>query len=268
VTEDRSLTGIAVILAFCEEHLFVSNIAVKAIADLRGKLVEYHSEPGAEQFVRNALLGRDYPAVYPDVFQPHTILDVGSHVGAAALYFRYVYPRARIYCFEPNPVTFALLHRNVSDEHGIEARQMALGCQNSQMRLFSGVYSSLQASLVPNEENRSDGPTVEVRAIDEILQELKIGDISVLKIDTEGMELPILRSLGNRIALTDVIYLEYHSESDRREIDRMLADRFILFASQVSVPDRGTVCYVAVSLVEDCRVRSSQPRFAFTKRQS
>jgi FkbM family methyltransferase len=243
----------------------MTQIPISMVADARGKPVQFITEPGVEHFVRRALSGQDYPAVFPDVFHPHTIVDIGAHVGSATLYFRHVYPQARIFCFEPNPVCFELLTRNIKGDMNIHASNVALGPTNAQQQLFAGVYSSMQASLIPNEENRKTGPMVAVRAVSEILTELKIESISLLKVDTEGLELPILRALGNNLLTVDVIYLEYHSERDRRDLDQLLAERFVLFASQATKPDRGTVCYVRADSLNHWRALSSMPRSVFPK---
>jgi FkbM family methyltransferase len=243
----------------------MKQIPISMVADARGKPVLFISEPGVEPFVRRALSGQDYPAVFPDVFQPHTIVDIGAHVGSATLYFRHVYPQARIFCFEPDPVCFELLTRNVAGETKIHGYNIALGPSNARQRLFAGVYSSMQGSLIPNEENREIGPTVEVRAVSEILGELKIESISLLKVDTEGLEFPILRALSDQLPQIEVVYLEYHSERDRRDLDQLLGERFVLFASQASEPDRGTVCYVLVNSLKRWRALSSKPRYVFPK---
>jgi FkbM family methyltransferase len=199
------------------------------------------------------------------VFHPQTIVDIGAHVGSASLWFRHAYPGARIYCFEPNPVCFELLRQNVAGEFGIEIRQFALGAADAQMPLFPGVYSTMQASLVPNEENRPTGTVVQVRSAKTALDEMDVAVVSVLKVDTEGMELPILRALGERLGQVEVIYLEYHSEHDRRDLDLLLADRFILFASRAAQPDRGTVCYVAADRLRRWQAQSNAPRNVFPK---
>jgi FkbM family methyltransferase len=246
----------------------MTQIPLSKVIDARGKPVLFLTEPGVEAFVRRALSGQDYPAVFPDIFHPHTIVDIGAHVGSATLYFRRVYPQARILCFEPNPLCFELLARNIAGEANIHASNVALGPTNAQLPLFAGVYSSMQASLIPNEENTKTGAMVTVRAVSEILTELKLESISLLKVDTEGLELPILRAFGDKLPMIEVIYLEYHSERDRRDLDQLLGERFILFASQASEPDRGTVCYVQVDSLRRWRARSSMPRYVFPKRST
>lgn len=235
--------------------------------DARGKLVEYPPGQGLGPFVRAVLDGDDYPVVFPDVFRPETLVDIGAHVGSAALFFRRAYPGARIVCFEPNPAAFEYLRRNVGGEEGLEIHPLAVGSRDAEMRLFDGVHSTMQASLVPNEENRQSGVTVAVREIRPLLAELGVSRISILKVDTEGMELPILRALGEDLARVDVVYLEYHSEADRRELDALLAaSGHVLFAARASEPDRGTFTFVRAGSLEAWRAASRAPRYCWAKR--
>jgi hypothetical protein len=69
--------------------------------------------------------------------------------------------------------------------------------------------------------------------------------IDVLKVDTEGCELAILRSIAALLPSIPVIYLEYHSDDDRREIDRMLGDTHVVVAGHVFQIHRGELTYVA-----------------------
>jgi hypothetical protein len=40
------------------------------------------------------------------------------------------------------------------------------------------------------------------------------------------------------------VYLEYHDEADRREIDRLLEPTHILFRGLIHTAHRGELCYV------------------------
>ena len=233
-----------------------------------GKRVEFPDEPGLEPFIRSALCGEDYPAPFPDVFRAATVLDVGAHVGSAALHFRRVYPGARIVCLEPNPASFAYLARNVAGEPGIEIHPVALGAEDAEMRLFAGAHSSMQASLVASEENRPSSVGVRVRAAPALLAELGVERISVLKVDTEGMEFPILRALGAALDAIEVVHLEDHSDADRRELDALLSGSHVLFASRAAEPDRGTVTYVQRPALARWRAATRAPRYTFPKKAS
>jgi hypothetical protein len=77
------------------------------------------------------------------------------------------------------------------------------------------------------------------------LREQQITAIDVLKIDTEGCEVPILESIAAWLPEMKAIYLEYHSERDRLAIDRMLCETHILVSGKVTYPHRGELCYVS-----------------------
>jgi FkbM family methyltransferase len=240
----------------------------ETVEDLRGKPVRFPARQGLEPFVRSVLLGQDYPVVFPDAFRARTVVDIGAHVGSAALFFRHAYPEARVYCFEPNPAAFQFLARNVEGEEGIEIQQVAVGPKDAEMRLFSGAHSSMQASLIASEESAAASTVVKVRSIGSLVADLALERISVLKVDTEGMELPILLALGDRLGEIDVVYLEYHSEADRLALDRLLCVHHVLFASSASEPDRGTVTYVLAESLRQWRAASRAPRYTYPKRSA
>lgn len=107
---------------------------------------------------------------------------------------------------------------------------------------------------------------MQVRAVRPLLEESGVDRISILKVDTEGMELPILRALEEALADVEVIHLEYHSDEDRRELDALLSGSHVLFTSRASEPDRGTVTYVRRGALDLWRAATSLPRYTFPKR--
>jgi len=82
-----------------------------------------------------------------------------------------------------------------------------------------------------------------------------IPDLIVLDLtlpDHDGFEvLPILRSLAHYLPEVKVLYVEYHSERDRRLIDRILAETHVLWRGHVTFAYRGEFCYVKRDLVPD-----------------
>ena len=63
----------------------------------------------------------------------------------------------------------------------------------------------------------------------------------IVKIDTEGSEIDILSRMTSLDF--DVIMLEYHSEANRRKIDALLGD-FFLVGGEVRHLHRGTLKYM------------------------
>lgn len=130
-----------------------------------------------------------------------TVFDVGANVGQFALEALHELPAARIYSFEPHPCTFKRLIAAISDSR-LSAHPIALGERIGPSVMFvygeSGESSHLN-SLVPN----AHFPTkfgyaatqiaVPCTTIDVFCEENKIDEIDLLKIDTEGGDLLVLR---------------------------------------------------------------------------
>ena len=68
-----------------------------------------------------------------------------------------------------------------------------------------------------------------------------------MKIDTEGSEVDILSRMMSLDF--DVIMLEYHSEANRRKIEELLAD-FFLVGGEIRSLHRGTLKYFHGRLVK------------------
>ena len=129
-----------------------------------------------------------------------TIFDVGANVGETALALRSRFPAARILAFEPHPETCRRLRANVGG-HGVETFDFALGDASRSAELFEYRFSTLN-SLVENApyavrfgETARTRP-VTVRTLDEFCREAEIDRIDVLKVDTEGGDLDVLRGGG------------------------------------------------------------------------
>jgi FkbM family methyltransferase len=225
----------------------------------------FANEPGHQYYLRRVLHGREYPPLFPDVFQPTTILDVGAHVGTAARFFSKMYPGARIVCIEPTPESFALLGRNTGHLSLVERYQFAFARSSGPIRIWRGQHSSGQNSALPNEATSLkffDASGIEPLRF---CVEHNLEEISILKLDIEGLEMEVLRALQPLLPKIQVLYIEYHSEALRGEIDALLASGFTLFASEATEAFCGTVCYAATDLLVNLMARTSVPRFTFAK---
>jgi FkbM family methyltransferase len=145
------------------------------------------------------LSGRTYPPVEA-VTDVETVLDVGANVGAAALYLSIAYPQATVYAFEPAREPYALLQRNARDRPSIRPYNFGLFSSDRDVPLYRGVIDSVTASVGASEMNRKDCEIVTLRAVRGWLEENSIDRVDVLKIDTEGCEVPILRGMRHLVA--------------------------------------------------------------------
>jgi len=216
-------------------------------AEIAGRAVriEYPAAHGIAPHVGAVLVGREYPLVYPGLYAPRTIIDVGAHAGAASVFFAAHHPAARVFAFEPCALTFGFLQRNVAAFDNVTPIRCALGAADAEAPLFAGRHSSMQSSLKPGAETGTEFELVPVRRAADALAELGCGAPSMLKIDSEGCELEILTSLRALLPEIDVIHLEYHAANDRCAIEDLLAPHFALYAARSAEPGRGTCTWVA-----------------------
>ncbi|NKB43583.1 MAG: FkbM family methyltransferase [Alphaproteobacteria bacterium] len=199
--------------------------------------------------VRRILEGKDYPVLPIPGYEVETIVDVGANVGAFTVFMAAHFSAARCYCFEPSPGAVEYLRQNVAQFPNTEVFPIGLYSEDTSMPLFEGATQSLQNSLYNSAETSESNQSVELRHAGKMMSELKLGRISILKVDTEGAELPVLGALKSKLSDIDQIYLEYHSEDDRREIESLLADTHVLAAATAKHVHRGTNHYIRTSLL-------------------
>jgi len=203
-----------------------------------------------DEHVRATISGATYPwPGMPTGYVYDTIVDVGANIGASALWFMSCKPK-RLVCFEPSQESLTLLRRNLSALPGVEIHPWGLFDRDREVRLYHGRRQSMQHSVVPSIETRDEFETIALRRAATVFAELKLGAISLLKIDTEGCEVPILCDIVEMLPRIDAIYVEYHSERDRKEIDAILSPLFILSRADSKHPHRGVILYVAQRVVD------------------
>jgi len=173
------------------------------------------------------------------------VLDVGANVGAASVYFALQYPTARIFALEPGPDALELLKNNAASFANIQVLPLGLYDRDCQRPLYMSKEDAVTNSIGASYLNSKHAVPIELRDALGFCRERGIEAIDILKVDTEGCELPILRSLAGMLARIKVIYLEYHDETDRLAIDGLLTPTHILMAAKVRHPHRGELCYVA-----------------------
>ncbi len=160
-----------------------------------------------------------------------TVIDCGGHIGLAVLYFKSLYPRAKIVTFEPNPETFALLQRNIAQNNlrGVKALNMALtGDASSNAVLYVG-QNFLKAwdstdTIEPNLwVNMHEYRGIPVRSAR--LSSYVNGRVDFVKLDIEGAEADVLEELDGKLAAVGAITLEYHQNPanlGERKLERVI----------------------------------------------
>jgi FkbM family methyltransferase len=136
---------------------------------------------------------------YPYIPKPNdVVIDVGAHMGFFAL--KIVKSVKKIIAVEPDPANFKFLSSNVQNnkfDNKIIFHNIALGGKDGTVFLDRTGYGYGRSKPT---ENKTDLLS-KMRTLDDLINQEKLVEISLIKIDTEGFELNVLqgstRSLRN-----------------------------------------------------------------------
>jgi FkbM family methyltransferase len=139
--------------------------------------------------LREIMLEEQYAMAVPK--PPEVIVDLGSHVGASAIYFSLAFPSATIYAVEPNPDSLAKLRHNTAPFENVKVINRAIAGTNGWSALYVSSTCHESCSLMKRDKGwRSvEVPTL---TLDTLRKGLKLSKIDLLKIDVEGAELEVL----------------------------------------------------------------------------
>jgi FkbM family methyltransferase len=131
------------------------------------------------------------------------LFDVGANVGdfsiSAIQTFRQAHNNKNlvIHAFEPMPSTFESLRNAIADKPGCFAVNMGISENEGHADIFYDDDANKLASLYMRKELAPRSvTTIKLTRLDTYLELHNIAEIDLLKIDTEGHELSVLKSAG------------------------------------------------------------------------
>ncbi len=155
------------------------------------------------------------------------IFDVGSNVGESIELFLDLYENPTIYSFEPQKESFEILIDKYDKNEKIKLFKLAFGSKKEELNLkiniksststFSKIntnskYFKLKSLILSNKKKNIflNEEKAQVEKIDNFLVNQKIQYIDILKIDTEGFELEVIKGAEEALKKTKVIIIEFH----------------------------------------------------------
>jgi FkbM family methyltransferase len=140
-------------------------------------------------------------------------LDIGANIGwYSCLLDRLGTGAFDVYCFEPEPLNFAMLSRNIALNRAghVHQQQLALGDSAGSIDLYLYKDSNRgRHSVLPVHDGEKI--PVPVTRLDSWWQSQNLGSrrLRIIKIDIEGYELPALRGAGELLNRCETLMLEY-----------------------------------------------------------
>src|SRR5260370_7862338 len=147
---------------------------------------------------------------------PRLILDIGANIGAFALRAHNQWPNAWILCYEPMPPNLDQLKKNISPDYGIVFPYAICGTSGGREIYIGDMF--VTSGFVKGPRQTSQKIAVQCMAA----ADLPAADL--VKIDTEGSEVEILRGLN--LTATSIIILDPPSKADPKLIKGILPPVF------------------------------------------
>ncbi len=133
-------------------------------------------------------------------FPVSQVFDVGANQGSWVSVAKQIFPNAKFTCFEPVPQVYSLLKAH-EEPNRIVAINSALGSSNSVATFhhFEDGHALSSFYEFKDHKEKATVTEVQVKRGDDFMAEQRIDRIDILKIDTEGHDLEVLKGFESAL---------------------------------------------------------------------
>jgi FkbM family methyltransferase len=167
--------------------------------------------------------------IYREMFEKETyrfksdsdspvIIDCGANIGLSLIYFKKLYPKAKIIAFEPDPKIHDVLCSNISSFglQDVTIINKALWSEDTVLNFYSEGADAGRLDAMENTKSVS----ITTDRLSRYLQ----SPVDFLKIDIEGAEYEVLKECASQLHNVQRIFVEYHSFTGKQQVlDEILA---------------------------------------------
>ena len=158
------------------------------------------------------------------------LIDVGAHHGETIKLFNIKFNINNIYAFEPSYKNFKVLKEKIKNIKSNNLRIYNYGIGETEGSFDFNESDETQSSTLvaidyksnyfkkkqkilkffKKDKNLFHTTKVNIKTLDDFLKEKKINYVEILKIDTEGYDFNVIKSLRSNISCINYIYFEHH----------------------------------------------------------
>lgn len=157
----------------------------------------------------------------------NSFIDIGSHKGTYTDLILKNFPVNKIYMFEPQKKIFRFIKNKYKKNSNIKIFNNAVSNKTKMQKIFinkhdltssltkldkKNSYLNLKARLFGGDIHDMISDTIMIKCVklENFIKKYKISDIDILKIDTEGHELQVIKGFGKYIKNIKCILIEFH----------------------------------------------------------
>jgi FkbM family methyltransferase len=131
-----------------------------------------------------------------------TIIDVGANAGLFTIRMKQLYPSSKIYCFEPFASNFEELSKNIerSNFRDVKLFPYGVGGITRKEKLYIHKTNIGGHSIIQAKTQNDQYVEIDLVSLKDIIRDLKITKCDLLKMDCEGAEGEIIKSIDRNIA--------------------------------------------------------------------
>lgn len=156
------------------------------------------------------------------------IVDAGAHIGTFTLLAsKMVGEQGKVIAIEPQQDSFLQLTKNleINKIKNVIPINIGLSDFNGHKDFFVDKESACSSFILNPDRQIISKPSIKVKTLDSVLQEININKVDFFKIDTEGAELEILKGAKQTIIKNPEIKMviaSYHYPKEKEEVFQYL----------------------------------------------
>lgn len=179
-------------------------------------------------------------------FDINTIVDVGAHRGNVFSSLMYMFPRAKVYAFEPDEENFRYLDKKYNSNKNIELNKYAVSNKDGKSTFYTHPKSYMSSLLEPGNDRdknhllkeQTRKVTVDTITLDSYFKDKEVTGNVFLKVDTQGSEGLVLRGAKHFLKRVKVVHVEapfddlYKGQDNFAQIYKLLTELGFKYAGE------------------------------------